>query len=64
MRRDDVIETIELGTLDHEHLVRRGTVALMIAVKADPEALGRAQPDSDRQTRDRLEPARQAHRES
>jgi hypothetical protein len=39
-----IIEAVELGTRGHENLVRRATVALMTAVKADPDALGRPAP--------------------
>jgi hypothetical protein len=34
-----IVEAVELGTRGHEELVRRATVALMTAVKVDPEAL-------------------------
>jgi hypothetical protein len=43
-----IIDAVEVGTRDHENLVRRATLALMIAIKADPEALGRAAPGTDR----------------
>jgi hypothetical protein len=48
-----IIEAVELGTRHHEHLVRRATVALITAIKADPRALGQAAPDAGRQTSDR-----------
>lgn len=44
-----IIDAVELGTRDHENLVRRATVALIIAIKTDPEALGRAAFGADRQ---------------
>jgi len=43
-----IIDAVELGARDHDNLVRRATVALMIAIKADPKALGRAPPGTDR----------------
>jgi hypothetical protein len=58
-----IIEAVDLGTRDHDNLVRRATVALMTAIKADPEALGRAAPGADRQTRNRPDAARQPQRE-
>jgi hypothetical protein len=37
-----IVESVELGTRDHETLVRRATVALMTAIKADPKLLDAA----------------------
>jgi hypothetical protein len=45
-----IIDAVELGARDHESLVRRATVALMIAIKTDPKALGRAASGVDRQS--------------
>jgi hypothetical protein len=43
-----IIDAVELGARDHDNLVRRATVALMIAIKADPKALGQAASRMDR----------------
>jgi hypothetical protein len=58
-----IIEAVELGTRDHENLVRRAIAALSTTIEADPEALVQVAPGADHGRRNRPDAARQAQRE-